>query len=121
MDVGLFPVDVSDFYACGVWLLGSTLCEVVEIAPDTYSNGELLMRFKNFASEFAIGCTTHFLLAIAAVALLGRAAHYWGFSGRTLFVLVAIVLFVMAVFLQWSTEVSRVVRSSPAMRYHGAD
>lgn len=62
------------------------------------------MRFKDFVSEFAIGCTTHFLLAIAAVALLSGAAHYWGFSGVTLFVLVAVVLFAIAVFLPWRRQ-----------------
>lgn len=99
LDVGLFPLDVSDFNASGDCLLGSALYEVVEVAPDTHRDSELLMRFKTFASEFAIGCTTHFLLGIAAVVLLGGAAHYWGFSGRTTFVLVAIILFVVAVFL----------------------
>ena len=59
------------------------------------------MTFKDFASEFAIGCTTHFLLAVAAVALLGGAAHYWGLSGGTLFVIAAVVLFVIAVFVPW--------------------
>jgi hypothetical protein len=59
------------------------------------------VRFRDLASEFAIGCTTHFLLAIAALALLGGAAHYLGLSGGTLFVLAAVVLFVIAVFLPW--------------------
>jgi len=59
------------------------------------------MRFKDIASEFAIGCTTHSMLSIAAVILLGGAARYWGLSGVTLYVLIAIVLFVIAVFLPW--------------------
>jgi membrane protein DedA with SNARE-associated domain len=59
------------------------------------------MKFRDFAREFAIGCSTHFLLALAAAVLLGGAVHYWGFSGRTLFVLIALVLFTSAVFLPW--------------------
>ncbi len=59
------------------------------------------MKFRDFASEIAIGCTTHFLLALAALVFLGGAVHYWGFSGRTLFVLVAVILFFTAVSLPW--------------------
>jgi len=59
------------------------------------------MKFRHFASEFTIGCLTHFLLWVAAVALLGGAAHYWGFSGRTLFALVAVVIFLTAASLPW--------------------
>ena len=59
------------------------------------------MKFRDFAKEFTIGCLTHFLLGVAALVLLGGAAHYWGFSGRTLFVLVAVVLFFTAASLPW--------------------
>ena len=59
------------------------------------------MKFRDSAREFAIGCSTHFLLAVAAFVLLSGAAHYWGFSGRTLFVVVAVVLFFTAASLPW--------------------
>jgi hypothetical protein len=35
--------------------------------------------------DFAVGCVGHFLIAMAAAALLGGTAHYLGFSGRFVF------------------------------------
>ncbi len=61
------------------------------------------MRFKdiarNMASESAIGCVTHFLMAVAGFAFLRGAASHRGWSGRILFVLVALMLFAGAVFI----------------------
>jgi hypothetical protein len=51
------------------------------------------MKFRDIASDFVIGCGIHSFLTIAAAILLGSAAYYWGLSGRTLYVLIAIVLF----------------------------
>ncbi len=103
MDVGPSVVDLCRFRACGAWVLDRTFSKV-DIAPgkdSPHRTPEDKMRFKDFAREFSIGCTTHFLLAIAAAILLGGAVHYWGFSGRTLFATVAVVLFVIAVFFPW--------------------
>ena len=61
------------------------------------------MRFRNIArnmaSESAIGCLTHFLMAVAGIALLGGAASHRGWSDRILFILVALLLFAGAVLL----------------------
>jgi len=60
----------------------------------------MLVKFKGFASEFAIGCSTHFLLALAALVFLGGAVHYRGL-GRVLFVVVALILFFAAALFPW--------------------
>jgi hypothetical protein len=59
------------------------------------------MKFRKFASDFAIGCTTHFLLAMAALVFLGGAVHYRGL-GRILFVIAAVVLFFAAALFPWN-------------------
>jgi hypothetical protein len=52
----------------------------------------------------ASGCVTHFLIAVAAAILLGSGAHYWGFSGRTVFVVVLIAIFLASVLIPWEKE-----------------
>ena len=52
----------------------------------------------------ASGCMTHLLIAIAAAILLGSGAHYWGFSGRMVFVVVLIAIFLASVLFPWETE-----------------
>jgi len=42
--------------------------------------------------DFATGCVGHFLIGIAAAVLLGSTAHYFGFSGRIVFVIVLVVI-----------------------------
>ena len=58
------------------------------------------MKFRDFASEFAVGCSTHFLFAMAALVFLGGAVHYRGL-GRVLFVVVALILFFVAALFPW--------------------
>jgi hypothetical protein len=43
--------------------------------------------------EFSTGCLGHFIIGIAAAALLGGAAHYLGLSRWAIFVLVVVVIF----------------------------
>jgi hypothetical protein len=51
------------------------------------------MTFGEFAREFSTGCLGHFIIGIAAAALLGGAAHYLGLSRWAIFVLVVVVIF----------------------------
>jgi hypothetical protein len=53
------------------------------------------------AKGCAVGCLTHFLIGIAAAILIGGGAHYWGLSGRAVFVIVLVVIFFAAVLLPW--------------------
>jgi hypothetical protein len=52
----------------------------------------------------ASGCVTHFLIAVATAALLGSGAHYWGFSGRTVLVVVLLVIFATSVLIPWDKK-----------------
>jgi len=36
------------------------------------------MGFKDFSKEFGTGCIGHFIIGVAAAALLGTAGHYLG-------------------------------------------
>ena len=49
--------------------------------------------------DFAVGCVGHFLIALAAAALLGSATHYLGFSSRVVFAVVIVVIFVTSVLI----------------------
>ena len=49
--------------------------------------------------DFATGCVGHFLIGIAAAVLLGSTAHYFGFSGRIVFVIVLVVIFLASAFI----------------------
>jgi len=57
------------------------------------------MTFRGFATEFSTGCLGHFIVGIAAAALLGGAAHYLGFSRPAIFVLVVVVIFSASVLI----------------------
>jgi len=57
-----------------------------------------------FSRDFVSGCTTHFLIGIAAAILLGGGAHYLGFSGRIVFVIVLVVVFFASVFIPEKKE-----------------
>jgi Mg/Co/Ni transporter MgtE len=59
---------------------------------------------KEAAKGAASGCVTHFLIAVAAAILLVSGAHYWGFSGRTVFVVVLIAIFLASVLIPWEKE-----------------
>jgi hypothetical protein len=52
---------------------------------------------RHVARESAIGCVTHFLLAMAGVIFLGGAAAYHGRLGKVLFIVAALMLFAGAV------------------------
>ncbi len=52
----------------------------------------------------ASGCMTHLLIAIAAAILLGSGAHYWGLSGRMVFVVVLIAIFLVNVLIPWKSD-----------------
>jgi hypothetical protein len=51
------------------------------------------MTFKEFATEFSTGCFGHFVIGIAAAALLGSAAYRLGLSRWVIFALVVVVVF----------------------------
>jgi len=57
------------------------------------------MTFKEFAREFSTGYLGHFIIGIAAVALLGGAAHYLGLSRWAIFALVVVVIFSASVLI----------------------
>src|SRR5258708_16706206 len=45
------------------------------------------------AKGCAGGCLKHLLIAIAVAILLGNGAHYWGLSGRAVFAVVLLAIF----------------------------
>jgi hypothetical protein len=49
--------------------------------------------------DFAVGCTGHFLIAMAAVIFFGGAAHYFGLSGRIVFAIIVVTIFVVSVLI----------------------
>ena len=49
----------------------------------------------------ASGCVTHFLIALAGVILLGGGAHFWGVSGKIVFLIVLAVIFFVSVLVPW--------------------
>jgi hypothetical protein len=57
------------------------------------------MTFREFAREFSTGCLGHFIIGIAAAALLGGAAHYLGLPRLAIFVLVVVVVFSASVLI----------------------
>ena len=57
------------------------------------------MTFRDFSKEFATGCLGHFVIGIAAAALLGAAGHYLGFSRWVIFGLVVVVIFSVSVLI----------------------
>jgi hypothetical protein len=57
------------------------------------------MTFREFCREFATGCLGHFIISLAAAALLGTAAHYLGLSRWAIFVLVVVVIFSASVLI----------------------
>lgn len=57
------------------------------------------MTFREFAREFSTGCLGHFIIGIAAAALLGGAAHYLGFARWLIFVLIVAAIISASVFL----------------------
>jgi len=59
---------------------------------------------KEAAKGAASGCITHFLIAVAAVFLLGRGPHYWGLSGGGVFLVVLIAIFLATVLIPWKKE-----------------
>jgi hypothetical protein len=56
------------------------------------------------AKGCAGGCITHFLIAVAAAVLLGSGAHYWGLSGRAVFAIVLITIFLVSALIPWEKE-----------------
>jgi hypothetical protein len=54
------------------------------------------------AKGCASGCVTHFLIALAGVILLGGGAHFWGLSGKIVFVIVLAVIFLVSVAIPWA-------------------
>ena len=70
------------------------------------------MEYKETASlaarESVKGCVggriTHFLIAIAAAILLGSSAHYWGLSGRAVFGIALITIFLVSALIPWEKE-----------------
>lgn len=57
------------------------------------------MTFREFATEFSTGCLGHFILGIAAAALLGGVAHYLGLARWATFLLVMVVIFAVSVLI----------------------
>jgi len=57
------------------------------------------MTFREFAQEFCTGCLGHFIIGIAAAALIGGAANYLGLARWAIFVLVVVVLFSASVLI----------------------
>ncbi len=57
------------------------------------------MTFREFAREFSTGCLGHFIVGIAAAALLGSAALYLGLSRWAIFVVVVVVVFSTSVLI----------------------
>jgi len=49
--------------------------------------------------DFATGCVGHFLIGIAAAILLGGTAHFFGLSGRGVFVIVLVVIFIASILI----------------------
>jgi hypothetical protein len=47
--------------------------------------------------DFATGCLGHFVIGLAAAILLGGTAHYFGLSGRVVFAIVVVVIFIASV------------------------
>ena len=63
------------------------------------------MGFSGFAKEFSWGCLIDFLMAIAAMILLGGSEHYWGYSVSTTFVIVAVWLALAGlIFIPWEEK-----------------
>jgi antibiotic biosynthesis monooxygenase (ABM) superfamily enzyme len=60
------------------------------------------MGCRDTLKDFAIGCTGHFVIAIAAAILLLSGARFWGLSGRVLFVTVLVVIFLTSALIPWS-------------------
>jgi len=56
------------------------------------------------AKGAASGCITHFLIGVAAAALLGGAAHNWGLSGAVVFLVVLIAIFLATVLIPGKKE-----------------
>jgi len=56
---------------------------------------------KEAAKGAAVGCVTHLVIAVSAAILLGTGAHYWGFSGRAVFVIVLVAVFLASVLIPW--------------------
>ncbi len=56
------------------------------------------------AKGAASGCITHFLIGVAAAALLGGGAHYWGLSGAVVFLVVLIAIFLATVLIPGKKE-----------------
>jgi Mg/Co/Ni transporter MgtE len=59
---------------------------------------------KEAAKGATSGCVTHFLIVIAAAILLGGGAHYWGLSGRVVFGVVLIAIFLTSALIPWRKE-----------------
>jgi len=49
--------------------------------------------------DVAISCVGHFLIALAAVVLLGGTAHYFGLSGHVVFAFVVVAIFLASVLI----------------------
>jgi hypothetical protein len=54
------------------------------------------------AKGCASGCVTHFLIALAGVILLGGGAHFWGLSGKIVFLIALVVIFIVSVSIPWA-------------------
>jgi hypothetical protein len=54
---------------------------------------------RELATEFSTGCLGHFIIGIAAAALLGGAAHYLGLARWAIFLLVVVVIFAVSVLI----------------------
>ena len=52
----------------------------------------------------ASGCLTHFLVAVAATILLGSGAYFKGLPRRTIFVIVLVAIFLVAVLIPWAKD-----------------
>jgi hypothetical protein len=61
---------------------------------------------KHFAHEFSTGCFGHFIISIAAAALLGIGAHHFGLPRLAIFALVVIAVFVVSVLLPRPKQMS---------------
>ncbi len=57
------------------------------------------MTFKEFVREFSTGCLGHFIIAVAAGALLGIGAHHLGLPRLATFALVVVVIFSVSVLI----------------------